>query len=417
MKSDMPTRIRRLGVDIAGHRGGTLTRESQYVFSYATEDPAQPALALLMPPSRLVYQDSELFAALDMNLPEGFLFQRILELHPKQALTKMHLLALMGTNGIGRVGYRLDGAAVPAARSMSREDILASRTDGNLFEALVNAYLSTGAGIAGVQPKIMVPSRATLPVPDLIVKSSGEDYRGLAANEFLCLSAARRAGMEVPRFDLSADGALLVLDRFDLDPHGQRLGFEDIAALMDLRVHDRLSQRKYQGSYEAVAEVLRLVCTAPAQALLAFYEQLALSVMVRNGDAHLKNFGVLYRDASDVRLSPLFDVVTTSIYRIERPGLPDYQDRTLALKWRRGKRHASRAYPTMQELLDFGRQVCGVSAPQRVIERIAEAMTDTLRHEGRDDRVPAALAQSLAAEWAHGLAYAARASAAAPTTR
>jgi serine/threonine-protein kinase HipA len=28
--------------------------------------------------------------------------------------------------------------------------------------------------------------------------------------------------------------------------------------------------------------------------LARFFEQLALSVMLRNGDAHLKNFGVLY---------------------------------------------------------------------------------------------------------------------------
>ena len=37
--------------------------------------------------------------------------------------------------------------------------------------------------------------------------------------------------------------------------------------------------------------------------------------MVRNGDAHLKNFGVLYRSCNEKRLAPMFDVVTTSIYR------------------------------------------------------------------------------------------------------
>ena len=43
-------------------------------------------------------------------------------------------------------------------------------------------------------------------------------YPGLAANEFLCLSAARRAQIEVPGFDLSHDGQVLVLDRFDVLP-------------------------------------------------------------------------------------------------------------------------------------------------------------------------------------------------------
>jgi serine/threonine-protein kinase HipA len=41
---------------------------------------------------------------------------------------------------------------------------------------------------------------------------------------------------------------------------------------------------------------LRLVCTDPPAALKQFFAYLVLSVLVRNGDAHLKNFGVLYDD-------------------------------------------------------------------------------------------------------------------------
>lgn len=52
--------------------------------------------------------------------------------------------------------------------------------------------------------------------------------------------------------------------------------------------------------------------------LARFYEQLVFSIMLRNGDAHLKNFGVLYTHPGDARLAPMFDVVTTAIYRYER---------------------------------------------------------------------------------------------------
>ena len=94
--------------------------------------------------------------------------------------------------------------------------------------------LVVGAGIAGVQPKIMVPERARVPIPSLIVKTGGPAYPDLASNEFLCLSAARTAGIAVPPFALSDDGRMLVLDRFDLVPQAngrlERLGFEDIAA-------------------------------------------------------------------------------------------------------------------------------------------------------------------------------------------
>jgi len=195
------------------------------------------------------------------------------------------------------------------------------------------------------------------------------------------------------------------VDRFDLGTHGERLGFEDIAALMGLRVHDKLSNRKYHGSYERVAEVIGLLSSNRARDLAAFFAQLTLSVMVRNGDAHLKNFGLLYRDERDVRLAPLYDVVTTTVYTYERPGGFEDIDRTLALKWRHG-RHSSRAYPTTDALVRFGREVCGVAQPRQVIERIADAMAETLAVARGDGRITAGLLEKIGPQWAEGQAHA-----------
>ena len=409
--SEFPERIKRLDVSIGaaqpGPRAGELLRESTYAFKYERDDPLQPAVSLLMPPSTLLYEDGDLFPSMDMNLPEGFLFQRILEMFPKRRLTKMHLLAMMGRNAIGRVGFAIPGNEPPAPRQrLDRATILRSMPNTQLFQDLVDAYLSTGVGISGVQPKIMVPTRASLPIPDLIVKTAGADFPGLASNEFLCLSAARRAGIDVPDFDLSDDGSILVVERFDIAEDGSRIGFEDIAALMTLRVNDRLSTRKYHGSYEQVAQAISLVSASPARDLHAFFEQLAFSVMVHNGDAHLKNFAMLYSSTDDARLSPMFDVVTTAIYPFERPGSVMAVDRTLALKWRSGKRHANRAYPTEEELLGFGRSICSVANPRAVIRRIADAMSDTLRAARLDARVDKRVLTQIGEPWAAGQAYA-----------
>ncbi len=132
----------------------------------------------------------------------------------------MHLLALVGSNGIGRVGFRLPGAASAAPQSVPRATLLHTTAGDELFEQLVEAYLSTGVGIAGVQPKVMVVDRATVNTPNVIVKWGAERYPGLAANEFVCLTAAKKAGIDVPGFDLSDDGKLLLLDRFDLADDG-----------------------------------------------------------------------------------------------------------------------------------------------------------------------------------------------------
>ena len=78
--------------------------------------------------------------------------------------------------------------------------------------------------MSGMQPKILVPDRVAIPIPNLIVKAGSAAYPGLAANEFVCLSAARAAGIQVPPFDLSNDGQILILDRFDITADGSRLG-------------------------------------------------------------------------------------------------------------------------------------------------------------------------------------------------
>ncbi len=407
----IPEKIKRLAITIASDVpampvSAELTKESGYTFSYLRDDSSQASVSLLLRPKQLTFNDSELFPSMDMNLPEGFLLQRIFEMFPKRKLNKMHLLAMMGDNAIGRVGYVLPDRQAPAVRhTLSKATLLKTPFSDSLFRDLVNTYLSTGIGISGVQPKIMIPSKASLPIPDLIVKAAGAEFPGLAANEYLCLSVARIAEMNVPSFELSDDGQLLVIDRFDVTEQGQRLGFEDMAALMDLRVNDRLDNRKYFGNYQYLAELIGQFSSKAALDRLAFFEQLSLSIMVRNGDAHLKNFGMLYQGKNDssVRLSPLFDVVTTTIYKFERPGGFEDIDRTMALKLIKG-RHGSRSYPTRKELLEFGRSVCGVVSPEKTLQRISDAMSQVLQEAKQDSRIDPSLYTNMAKEWTVGIA-------------
>jgi serine/threonine-protein kinase HipA len=406
MTTMLPEKIKQLDVQINGTLAGQLLKHSVYEYRYLDSNASQASVALLMPPSRPTYQDGDLFAVMDQNLPEGDLYLRLRALFPKQQLTPMHLLALVGTNGIGRLGYQLPNApATTRAPLIDRQTLLATRYTPQVFDDLVQAYLSTGAGIAGMQPKIMLPDRPTIAIPTLIVKAASPAYPGLAANEFLCLSAAQRTGIATPGFDLSHDGQVLVLDRFDIEPDGSRLGFEDMAALMGLRVRDIQSDRKYQGSYQRVAELLQYL-QLPSDNLARLFEQIAFTVMVRNGDGHLKNYGVLYRSAQDCWLAPMFDVVTTSIYRYTRyDGGQELEDRTLALKLFAGKGQ-SKAYPTTPELLQFGSKVCGVAKPGEVLQRIAKGMRDTLQLATSDERIPKPLLTAMGTAWESGLAYA-----------
>lgn len=419
-------KLKELHISVAGQPTASLIKQSTYQLVY--EPLAQRCVGLGLPPSQRVVQDGDLFAALDMNLPEGYLFDRIVDRFPKFALSKMHLLALMGSGGIGRLAYQVPDepiAAEPAG--VAKDELLAGERSQALFDELVNTYMGPGTALAGVQPKVMVPvaGKALVPTPNVIVKAEGPRYPGLCANEWMCLTAARCAGLPVPEFALSQDAQLLVIDRFDITPSGQRLGFEDIAAVMQLRVRDRLSSRKYIGSYEDVATALQLVCTDPSAALRQFFSYLALSVLLRNGDAHLKNFGVLYSEATDaeidhsndhtnpnaqplkVWLSPLYDQVTTTLYAYERPGGLPTVDHTMALKLRRGQRSGdkspARRYPTRAELAQFGRDVCGVVNPNAVLAQITSGMQRALQLAQSQSGITPALHQRMQAAWGEAL--------------
>lgn len=407
-EAGLPQRIKALDIDVGHQHAGRLVREGQDTFAYAPDHTGTYRgewLGLLHNPARMHYSDGAMFPVLDMNLPEGFLFEQIRTRFPKQQLSEMHLLLAIGTHGIGRNSARLPGAPPrPVVAIIDRKQVLHSNDSAKIFTELVDAYLGSGAGVSGVQPKILLPDRATIPVPTMIVKSGPDHYPGLSANEFIALSAARRAGIEVSDFDLSDDGGLLVIDRFDIQPDGTRLGFEDIPSLLGLQVRERLDDRKYRGSYELIADTLkRFLLQAPD--LQRFFEQVAFSILVRNGDGHLKNFGVLYSGPEHIRLAPMFDVLTTSIYRYTRYGTGvELEDMTMALKLRR--KDSTRTYPLPQELIDFGRTVCGVERPEAFIARAADAMSETLERMKSDARIPPDLLQRIAEAWSPGLALA-----------
>lgn len=164
-----------------------------------------------------------------------------------------------------------------------------------------------------MQPKVLakIENKATLKLEDYIVKAWGEDYPQLALNEYFCMMAVKFAGIPVPEFYLSDDDRIFVMKRFDIDTQGVALGFEDMCVLQAKSRDD-----KYVGSYEQLAKSIKLF-TSPiykASSLQQFFKMMVLNTRLQNGDAHLKNFGVVYEDIQHIRLAPAYDVVSTTAY-------------------------------------------------------------------------------------------------------
>src|SRR5205807_1320604 len=94
---------------------------------------------------------------------------------------------------------------------------------------------------------------------------------------------------------------------------GTYRGFEDFCVL-----NARRTDEKYRGSYET-SVMKRFAQFANSNNVNEDTEKLfiliALNCALRNGDAHLKNFGVVYDDVQgEARLAPVYDLVTTSVY-------------------------------------------------------------------------------------------------------
>ena len=366
-------RIAQLDVDTPQGRAGRLANErGSYFFIYDGDARPAAGVSLLMPVRVTPYQSGALLPVFAMNLPEGYVLSQIRDRLAKVArIDPLLLLAITGdSHPVGRLVLRSeaierllpDRSDAPAGEKL--DDILHWSGGGDLFRELVDRYVLR-SGISGIQPKVVVPERGRASTADFIVKSGRDEYPALAINEYVCMSIAKEAGLAVPEFWLSDDRELFVLRRFDAAPDGGRLGFEDFAALTG-----RQPEQKYEGSYRMLAEAIRTFVAlddVPA-ALTQLFATVALSCAVGNGDAHLKNFGVLYTDpvAGDTRIAPVYDVINTTMY---------IENDSLALRLGDGKAFAGRA-----RLAEFAR-VCDVEDPDAHIDRILAAAETVLAKE------------------------------------
>lgn len=364
----MSSKLKLLYVHTTQGYAGTLTRESQHVFNYGMQD-ATHELGLTMPVRSESYSANILPGPLRQNLPEGYLKSWISENFGKTMhIDDFNVLALTGRDMIGRVRVSMDKEKVddmPDAESLS--DLLTWRGTEDLFDMLAAKY-AAASGISGVQPKLLVPNvrdeennvfeKSTVKDRDLIIKAAGDDFNGLPENEFHCMTIAKEAGLKTPRFWISDDKGLFLIERFDRNEQGDYLGFEDMTSLTG-----RQNDEKYNGSYEIAAKVVQQFAS-PAytqDSLNELFKSIVLSMAVRNGDAHLKNFGLLYEHprTSDIRLSPLYDIVNTTVY------IPKDVP---ALRLDKAK-----LWPTRETLIAYGRMHCQVDRPAEVIDRVIDA--------------------------------------------
>lgn len=349
-----------LNVYTADDVAGTLARSDlepdTTLFSYRSSCAPTSAVSLTAPVVRDSYDSMNgLLPIFDMNLPEGALREALKQAFSKTmpAFDDLSLLSIVGHSQIGRLRFMHPGQTPSQVPDVDFNELLTTRGTKALFDDLLRRYAAS-SGVSGAQPKILVGAstgglgldRITRKGATHIVKAfENKKYPELAANEFFCMRAAQLAGLPTPKMSLSDDRQILLVERFDIDDEGRYLGFEDFCVLRAVRSHG-----KYDASYEGLAASVGSFVSPvhQATAMEQLFLNVVLSCVVRNGDAHLKNFGVLYSDCTkEVSFAPAYDITSTVVY------LP--RD-VLALSL-----GGTKAFPDSRQIVSFGRQSCGLT--------------------------------------------------------
>ncbi|MDO5102539.1 MAG: HipA domain-containing protein [Lautropia sp.] len=167
---------------------------------------------------------------------------------------------------------------------------------------------------------------------DYIVKPPSVDFPALPRVEAAMIATARAVGIEVPEVFLVsadkidglpalpsylADEPFYAIRRFDRH-QGERVHIEDFAQVFNLRP----SQKYNRANHDMIAATL-LRHAGGIKDLEEMSRRLVLNVLLGNGDAHLKNWSLIYDDPQRPRLAPAYDLVSTVAY--------SQQDTTMAL--------------------------------------------------------------------------------------
>ena len=293
---------------------------TSFEFTYKPGAEDNQMVSLLMPIQRESWTHRFLHPVFQVSLPEGSLRQLLMRRFAKQFkhFGDTEMLATIGSHLVGRIKVTPQGAPLmDDAPAVHFRDLL-KESSQELIDHFVGEHIQY-SGVSGGFPKFLARSpvsgddtpKSTLIFDSWIIKLNDVDHPHLVLNEYFGMSLAKRMGLPVPEFHLSDDYARIAIKRFDYTATGEHIAFEDMAAMLGLNAGD-----KFSGSVERIIKTINGFCKpmAAKSSREQFFAQYLACSAIRNGDAHLKNFGLLYTTWDDVHLAPVYDMVSMGLY-------------------------------------------------------------------------------------------------------
>lgn len=190
-------------------------------------------------------------------------------------------------------------------------------TRDNMTE-LARQVIRTNTSVTGVQAKMSLnvnrggknePSKLTIVGlwGKYIFKPQSAKYPHLPELEDLTMKMAEVAHIRTARHTLIrlADGELGYLTlRMDRGKKNEKISMLDMCQLTN-----RLTEHKYYGTYQQLAETIKKYSSAPMLDVQRFWELVLFSWMTGNSDMHCKNFSLIDTGNGDYVLSPAYDLL------------------------------------------------------------------------------------------------------------
>jgi len=314
---------------LAGYQNG------RTVMSFADEfknDHLRPTFSLVTHPdfpnaeklmSKPWTKSQRLHPVLSNLLPEGALRELIARGLKTHIDNEFQIFSYLGQD--------LPGALV--ATPMEPEDVPKSvlRTHGNARAVkFAGNNTENKFSLAGIQMKFSMKERdgrynlsKNGELGDWIIKTPSTQHKNVPLNEYTTMSLAALTGIDIPdiklvelkkldnlpQIYLPDEKLAFAIKRFDREDN-TRVHMEDFAQVLAKYPHEKYNS----ANYEQLGKVIYDYSgdgLADAQQLA---RRLLANILLANGDAHLKNWSLLYQDHVTPRLSPAYDIVTTSVY-------------------------------------------------------------------------------------------------------
>ena len=342
--------MRKADIYVFGRLAGELTENDDGKFSFLYDepylnDPSAVAVSCTMPLRREAYVSDALFPFFDGLIPEGWLLDIAEKNWKIDGRDRMGLLLACCSSAIGAVSVRMHGDVMSSAPA---ETYSGGLTEGELmFEfpysdeeinKMARRLVASRVSVCGVQPKLSVhlerdsgdSPRITIVgfEGNYILKLPSKDYPWLIESEHLTMSLARKCGIKTADFSLaslSGGRRAYVTRRMDRTPHVKHM--EDFCQLTE-----RLTERKYFGSYEQIAKKIRLYSSVGGADVVRFFEVVLFSFLTGNSDMHLKNFSLLRENNGSWHLSDAYDLLPVKMLMPD-----DTEDMALTLNGKKAR--------------------------------------------------------------------------------